>query len=150
MSQPKERRVVVDVGAIYAQLQALAEEIARLQNTEAQISLALQAVRRAKDSVDAFVALGEGAEVLVPLDPNLNGYGYARIANRDRFIVALGLGYYAEVDASRALEILGSRERSLLEQLSRVREVTAEYTRLYQQYSQVLNTLLASAKRGEG
>lgn len=150
MSKSSGGRVAVDVNAIYAQIQALAEEINRLQSVEAQLAMAIESVRRAKDSIDAFVTLGKGAEVLVPLDNQLNGYGRVSVADPDKFIVALGLGYYAEVDAAKALELLGSRERSLLDQLGRLRETLSEYTRLYNQYRQVLSAVLAASARGGG
>ena len=147
-SEPKERGVVIDVNALYAQMQAIAEEIAKLREAEGQIAVALEAVRRAKDSIDAIVRLQRG-RILVPLDPQLNSFGFVEIAENDKFIVALGLGYYAEVDAAKALDTLSSKERGLLNQLSAVSKMIREYSDLYERYRATLQALLEQARAGK-
>jgi len=146
-SAERQQGITVDVNAIYTQLQALAEEITRLRGIEAQLRAMLDSVRRAKDTLDAFVRNGRGADILIPLDPQMNGFGYAKVGDSERFIVGLGLGYFAEVDASRGLDILSSKERALINQLEILGKSLSEYMQLYQQYRQVLASILAAGAR---
>ena len=84
----------------------------------------------------------------MPLDPQLNGFAYVSIAESDKFIVSLGLNYYAELDSAKALEVLSLKERALNSQLASLRETLRDYINLYERYRQVLEALAAQAQRG--
>ncbi len=143
----EQRGAMIDIGAVYTQMQALAEEINKLRAIEAQIVGSLESIRRAKDTIDEFVKLKQGT-VLMPLDPQLNGFAYVSIAESDKFIVSLGLNYYAELDSAKALEVLSLKERALNSQLASLRETLRDYINLYERYRQVLEALAAQAQRG--
>ncbi|MEB2837297.1 MAG: prefoldin subunit alpha [Desulfurococcales archaeon] len=143
----EQRGTMIDIGAVYAQMQALAEEINKLRAVEAQMVGSLESIKRAKDTIDEFVRLKEGT-VLMPLDPQLNGFAYVSIAESDKFIVSLGLNYYAELDSAKALEVLSQKERALNGQLASLRETLKDYVNLYERYRQVLEALAAQAQRG--
>jgi len=145
----KQEKITVDINALYAQMQAIAEEISKLRAVEGQVLAALDSLRRAKDSIDAFVRLKKG-RILIPLDPQLNGFAYVDIAENDRFIVSLGLNYYALVDSAKALDILSGKERALINQLSSLRKMIQDYAAVYERYRKVLEAVLARAQAGRG
>jgi prefoldin alpha subunit len=145
----KQENITIDINALYAQMQAVAEEISKLRAVESQVLAALDSLRRAKDSIDAFVRLKEG-RILIPLDPQLNGFAYVNIAESDRFIVSLGLNYYALVDSAKALDILSNKERALTNQLSALRKMIQDYAAIYERYRQVLEAALVQARGAPG
>jgi prefoldin alpha subunit len=145
----EQEKITIDINALYAQMQAIAEEISRLRTIEGQVLAALDSLRRAKDSIDAFVRLKEG-RILIPLDPQLNGFAYVSIAESDQFIVSLGLSYYALVDSAKALDILSNKERALTNQLLSLRKMIQDYAAIYERYRQVLEAALAQARGAAG
>ncbi len=131
------------ISAIQAQLAALQEEIAGVQAAIAQLEQALSNLARAADSIDGVVRWGE-SEVVFPLDPGFNAAVRGRPLEKDRFIVHLGLEYYAEVDSAIALKVIASRRGRVEESLNQARQRLAALTSLYERY----RAMLAEAAQG--
>lgn len=143
MSTPK-RLDREELAYIQGQLLALQEQIANLQAVIAQLEAAINNLNAASDSVDAIVKGPE--EVVFPLDPGFNVYVRGRPLNNDRFIVHVGLNYYAEMDASNALKVI-SRRRGILERsLNSARERLAALASIYEKYREALASAASQAQ----
>ena len=135
------------VAALQAQLAALQEQIASLQAAVAQLEQALANLVRAADSVDGVLKWGE-EEVIFPLDPGFNAAVRGRPLDKDRFIVHLGMEYYAEVDSATALKILAARRGRVEESLNQARQRLAALTSLYERYQSMLAEALQAGRAG--
>ena len=125
--------------AILAQIRALEEQIKRLQETLKELVEAQQRVQAAIDSIKA--ARESGDDIIIPLDPGLNAMAHARVKDKDKFIVHLGLDVYAKLPAEKALSVLEERKEKIGKSISEVNKQLKELMNVYEQYRAYLQQL---------
>ena len=132
---------------ILAQLQAVRDQLGQLQAYLAQLEQMLASLRASMEGVEN---LEEGAEVMAPLDPQMNAFFRARVAS-GRVTVGIGRGIYVTLDRDKALKVLRDREAKYVSVINRIK---AEIERLSQAYAQLAQELerlqQAQAERGGG
>ncbi|GAB6147636.1 prefoldin subunit alpha [Stetteria hydrogenophila] len=141
----KQQRRAEELVYIQSQLAAIQEQIEATQALIAQLEAAVNNLKLASDSIDGIVKHGE--EVIFPLDPGFNAYTRGRPLSRDRFIVHLGLEYYAETDASTALQIIARKRGRLEKSLQELRERLNALAQLYEKYKKALAEALQAAEQ---
>ena len=124
---------------ILAQIRALEEQIKRLQETLKELVEAQQQVQAAIDSINA--ARESGDDILIPLDPGLNAIARARVEDKDKFIVHLGLDVYAKLPAEKALRVLEEKKEKIGKSISEVNKQLQELMSVYEQYRAYLQQL---------
>ncbi len=137
-----------ELAYIQSQVLALQEQMASLQSLIAQFEAAINNLKAAADSIDAIVRGPE--EVVFPLDPGFNTYVRGRPLNNDRFIVHIGLDYYAEADASTVLKIIAKMRSRLERSLQEMQERLAMLASVYEKYRQALAEAAAAVQRRTG
>jgi len=119
---------------LLAQLQAVRDQLNQLQAYTAQMEQMLASLRA---SIQGAEAAEENAEVMAPLDPNMNAFIRARVAS-GRVAVGIGRGIYVALERDKALEVLRDREAKYVAVINRLK---AEMERLAQAYAQLAQEL---------
>jgi len=118
---------LIDVNTLLATAAALEQEIQQLQAILAQLEDMRASLLKAIETIEAVSAAEES--VLVPADAGRgSAFFYASPADRERFLVHLGMGVYAKLPKDKALEALRARvgevERDIAEVGRRLAEAT--------------------------
>jgi len=140
---------VVDVNAILATAAALEQEIQQLQAILAQLEDMRTSLLK---SIETIEAVSSGEEpMLVPADAGRgSAFFYAAPADRERFLVHLGMGVYARLPKDKALEALRARVGEVERDIAEVSRRLAEATERYQQLQALLVQLQARAQAARG
>ena len=138
-----EEKVAVDINMLVATAQALEREIEGLQRLISELQAALDAVVRARDTVKA---VAEAAEpFLVPADGGRGVAFYlATPADRDNFLLHLGLGVYVKAPREKVLEKLTEEEERIRRDIEEVTKRLAEAQERYAQIQAVLQQIQAA------
>ena len=100
------RRAVTVLDQYRAQLETL-------QRQHEVLSLSLEELMRAKETIARYRKAGKGAEVLVPV--GANAFLYGKVADGENALIGIGSDLVLEEPVPKALERLDGRIRSLQE-----------------------------------
>ncbi len=138
-----EEKVTVDINFLIATAQMLEREIEGLQRVIAEMQAALDAVTRAKDTITAIAEAEE--PFLVPADGGRGVAFYlASPADRENFLLHLGLGVYVKAPRDKVLERLGEEEERIKKDLEEMAQRLAEARERYAQVQALLQQVQAA------
>ncbi len=138
-----EEKVPVDINLLIATAQMLEREIEGLQRVIAELQAALDSVARARETIKAVSEAEE--PFLVPADGGRGvAFYFATPADRDNFLLHLGLGVYVKTPRDKVLEKLGEEEERINKDLEEVAQRLAEARDRYAQIQAVLQQVQAA------
>ncbi len=148
-SEYKAAELRARAAEIQGALAALQARLSELEGAAASIEAGIASLLKAGDSINAIVS-GKGGEFLFPLDEGGNALARVTGVDSDKFIVHVGLEYYAEVDPATALTILAERRARLEQRLKAVRDEAARTVEAIRQLQAELERLAAALRQAQG
>ncbi|MCE4598727.1 MAG: prefoldin subunit alpha [Desulfurococcales archaeon] len=142
MSRQQEK---IDPNVLLMQIQAIRDQINRLQGFIAELATARESVVRSIDSVKALKRVGED-NIILPLDPQMNSFTMLKPVDADYVIVHLGLNVYARLPVNDAVKILEAKENRLSRSISEASKQLNELVKLHEQYQALLQSIALSAQ----
>ena len=149
MSSGEQRRVVVTLDELVAQLELIRAEAARLRDLLAQLNAEKSAITAAKESIDSILKASQGSPVLFPLSTSPVALIEATPVSKDKVIVHLGADVYAKMDVSEALKLLAEEEGEYTRAIQEVSQRLAELENLQAQYEAVIRQAVEAPRRQE-
>ena len=105
-SETELRRAVTILDQYRAQLESL-------QRQQEVLSLSLEELMRAKETMARYKKAGKGSEILVPV--GANAFLFGEVADPDRALIGIGSDVLLDEPIPKAVERLDARIRSLQE-----------------------------------
>ena len=149
MSSGEQRRVVVTLDELVAQLELIRAEAARLRDLLTQLNAEKAAITVAKESIDSILKAGQGSPVLFPLSTSPVALVEATPVSKDKVIVHLGADVYAKMDVSEALRLLTEEEGEYTRAIQEVSRRLAELENLQAQYEAVIRQAIEASRARE-
>jgi prefoldin alpha subunit len=118
LSEAELRRAVAVLDQTRAQLESL-------QRQQEVLSLSLEELLRAKETITRYAQAGKGAEVLVPV--GANAFLFGRVGDPDHAIVGIGSDLLVQEPIPRAIERLNARITGLQEATGGLAQRVAEF-----------------------
>ncbi len=135
----------IDPNVLLVQIQALRDQINRLQGFIAELTAARDNVIRSLDSIKALDIAGDN-NVILPLDPQMNSLTMLKPVDTSHIIVHLGLNVYARLAVDDAVKILKEKESRLSRSISEATKQLRELVKLHEQYQALLQSIAISAQ----
>jgi len=142
MSRQQER---IDPNVLLMQIQAIRDQINRIQGFIAELATARENVIRSIDSIKALNKTSDD-NVILPLDPQMNSLTVLKPVDVDHVIVHLGLNVYARLSFSDAIKVLEAKENRLSKSISEATRQLNELVKLHDQYQTLLQSIALSAQ----
>ncbi len=111
MSSEEQQRVLAEL----AYLQSYAES---LESAIASLSAALDSITVAKEAIKA-IREHKCDELLIPIGADSYVYGALRL--KDKVVVHIGAGYYAELTLDEADKLYDERQKEVLNEINKLR-----------------------------
>lgn len=135
-------------------LEAYREQLTALVRQQELLRMSLESHARAQETLEEMETMDEGREILLPI--GAEAFIQATPRSKDKVLIGVGSGVVAELDRSKALEILSQRrsqlEKSETSLLNQVRKVESEansiQTRVQAIYQQAQAQSEADARAG--
>lgn len=119
------------------------QEIEFLVNSLQQLQAAKRKFQESSDCIKRHSTVEEGSEILVPLTGSM--YVKGNVMNRNKFLVDIGTGYYAEKDLDGANDFFQRKINFLTTQVEKLVKIVQEKSALRSNIEMAQNAKRAAA-----